>query len=377
MNIAIVINHFDPHGGTYERSAARIADDLAGRGHAVTLLTAVRDPYRNVRDYDVSAMVSAPRISALTLGRFAGWVRKRLADDFDVGLSLTTAAPAQVIEPLDGTVHESHARGPSPRLTDVVRPRRNVWLRRERQTLSDPMVRSFVVVSQYMQQQLIDPYNIDPARIETLVHPVAAAAMVDESNDARQRIRHAFDISDDAPAFVFTADQPRRNGLSSLLRAAKLMMDRDIRFALLLAGPVGYGAQQEAADLGIRGRVRFIGPTSRMADLFRAADVLVHPSLFEPAGTQAVEAILYGVPVITTRYNGAADLVAEPDAAPRGRIIDEPTDIIALADAMIQLTDTRQRQACRDACAGLADRISTARHVDRLEQILVAAASQS
>jgi len=373
MKIGLIINHFDPHGDSLQQAVARIADDLGDRGHAVTILTAVRDPYRKVRDYEVSAMVASPRISAWRLARFAGWVRKRLANDFDAGVSFTTAAPAPVLEPLAGTVRESMRRdqtGGWRGAIDALRPRRKVWLRRERQVLADPRVRSIVAVSRYLEQQLRDD------RVELLPPPVTATPLGDSKQDeARRRIRRAFDIDDACPVFAFASSLPRQNGLSQVLRAAKLMMDRDAPFALLLAGPVGYAAQREAADLGIRGRVRFVGPTARLTDLYSAADVLAHPSFFEPAGLEVIHALLHGLPAITTRYNGAADVIAEQGAPQRGRVIDQPGDVIALADAMMQLAEYDTRQACRTACAGLADRISTTRHVDRLEQILVEAAS--
>jgi hypothetical protein len=71
-------------------------------------------------------------------------------------------------------------------------------------------------------------------------------------------------------------------------------------------------------------------------------------------------------------YNGASDWIERGDGAPLcGRVIAEPGDVRALADAMAQLTDTEERLRCGRATAGLAQSLTMAGHVDRLEALLV------
>jgi hypothetical protein len=53
-------------------------------------------------------------------------------------------------------------------------------------------------------------------------------------------------------------------------------------------------------------------------------------------------------------------------------VIADARDVIALADAMENLTDAHERGRCAAATAGLGQELSMPRHVDRLEAMLQA-----
>lgn len=66
------------------------------------------------------------------------------------------------------------------------------------------------------------------------------------------------------------------------------------------------GCQDLANELGVSSRVTFSGfvPDSEMADLYRAADVFVLSSRYEPFGMTAVEAMACGTPAVVTIHGG-------------------------------------------------------------------------
>src|SRR5262249_48370951 len=69
---------------------------------------------------------------------------------------------------------------------------------------------------------------------------------------------------------------------------------------------------------------------------YKAADVLVFPTLSDGFGMVVTEAMAHGLPVITTDQAGAADLIS-PD---NGRIV-PAADARALADALQWCLDNR------------------------------------
>jgi glycosyltransferase involved in cell wall biosynthesis len=87
--------------------------------------------------------------------------------------------------------------------------------------------------------------------------------------------------------------------------------------------------QTRADELGIGERVEFLGTLSgdRLAREYRAADLLVMPSLREGFGVVLVEALACGTPVVATRSGGPADIV---DGDKLGELV-EPGDADALA----------------------------------------------
>ena len=63
-----------------------------------------------------------------------------------------------------------------------------------------------------------------------------------------------------------------------------------------------------AKDLGLSDRVRFVGYCPDVRDAYFASDFLVHPTFYDPCSNVVLEALACGLPVITTRDNGAAEL---------------------------------------------------------------------
>ena len=83
-----------------------------------------------------------------------------------------------------------------------------------------------------------------------------------------------------------------------------------------------------------------------MRNGYFAADFLVHPTFYDPCSHVVLEALACGLPVITTRYNGASELLHPPR---EGYVIDDPHDHERLAWCLTQLLDPARRSACAQA----------------------------
>ncbi|MGD9713076.1 MAG: glycosyltransferase family 4 protein, partial [Thermomicrobiales bacterium] len=135
-----------------------------------------------------------------------------------------------------------------------------------------------------------------------------------------------------------------------------------------------------ARCLGVERRVRFLGYCSDMRDAYFAADLLVHPTFYDPCSNVVLEALACGLPVVTTRYNGAAELMqpipGEREAHAEGYVIDDPHDHDRLALCLGRLIDSDQRAECAAAARRAATMWTFARHYQRLVGILEAVAQQ-
>lgn len=106
---------------------------------------------------------------------------------------------------------------------------------------------------------------------------------------------------------------------------------------LLLAGdgPLRADLEHLAADLGVAGRVRFLGVRSDVPALLRATDVFALTSLSEAASLTVLEAMASSLPVVVTAVGGNPEMVrneVEGLLVPRG-------DHSALAAALLRLLD--------------------------------------
>ncbi len=98
-----------------------------------------------------------------------------------------------------------------------------------------------------------------------------------------------------------------------------------------------------AQRLGVADRVRFVGYCADMRNAYFAADFFVHPTFYDPCSNVVLEAMACGLPVVTTRYNGASELLHPPL---EGYVIDDPHDHERLAACLTQLLDPARRSAC-------------------------------
>jgi glycosyltransferase involved in cell wall biosynthesis len=103
---------------------------------------------------------------------------------------------------------------------------------------------------------------------------------------------------------------------------------------LLVAGEGDERASLErrVAELGLDGRVRFLGaqPRERVLELFRAADASILSSSWENFPHSVVEALAVGTPVLATATGGVAEVVRDGE---NGLLV-PAGDVAALADAV-------------------------------------------
>ena len=136
---------------------------------------------------------------------------------------------------------------------------------------------------------------------------------------------------------------------------------------LLVAGkpdPAKY--RQLAKSLGVADRVLFAGQVSDPVAFYQAADFFVLPTRFDPCSLVVLEALAMGLPVISTTKNGACEIMRDGQ---HGRVLSDPGDIPALAEAMRQMMDVNHRHALSSACLKLRPQLSQDAHVDRLQTV--------
>jgi hypothetical protein len=95
-----------------------------------------------------------------------------------------------------------------------------------------------------------------------------------------------------------------------------------------------------SADVDLsRAERRCAGPLLRMADFF------VLPTRHDPCSLVVLESLAMGVPVISTRFNGASEIMTD---GVHGYVLPEPRDVRAIAGAITKMMDAPRRGAeCR------------------------------
>lgn len=121
----------------------------------------------------------------------------------------------------------------------------------------------------------------------------------------------------------------------------------DVRFLVVGDGPRRAELELMAADLGIADATRFVGAREDVPELLGLMDVVVLSSLSEGAPNALMEAAAAGRPVVATSVGGVPEIVADGSTG----VLVEPGDAPALAGAVLDLLENRERAAVMGRCA--------------------------
>jgi len=129
-----------------------------------------------------------------------------------------------------------------------------------------------------------------------------------------------------------------RKGHQFLLEAGARLKNNGINLQYRIAGdgPLRSQLEQQAADLGLRDEVSFLGFVSDTAEFLANVDLFAMPSLYEGLGVAALEAMAAGKAVIATRVGGLSESVIDGVTG----ILIPPRDPKALAEAIAKLVRT-------------------------------------
>jgi glycosyltransferase involved in cell wall biosynthesis len=172
--------------------------------------------------------------------------------------------------------------------------------------------------------------------------PVAAPVLPPRGRSP-ELVRRSLGLSaDDVVVLTVSRLAPQKN-LGLVLDVAKSVRERStIKFLI-----VGQGPEQAALEQRIaaeRSAVTLLGRRDDIADLLGIADLALLTSTWEARALVAQEALLAGVPLISTRVGGIEELVGE------AAVLVELGDSAAAARAVLTLAEEPQRrQILREA----------------------------
>lgn len=248
------------------------------------------------------------------------------------------------------------------------------YSRLERQQYLSARRPLIIVNSNMVQRHFAHYYGVAPADVR-VVRSAIDPARFNEQDRPRRRLewRQHWGIGTEETVALFVAMNYRLKGLDPLLRAVSLMPARK-PFRLVVAGNSQTGPYERLAHrLGIRDRVCFVGPRRDMDNCYFAADFLVHPTFYDPCSLVVLEALACGLPVITSRFNGARELMDPPR---EGYVIDDPHDHQHLAWCLSQLQEPSRRIPCAQSARRAGARWTFEHHYRQMVQVFTEAAAR-
>ena len=154
----------------------------------------------------------------------------------------------------------------------------------------------------------------------------------------RARGRRTLNLSEEDVLLLTIASLTTCKGHAHLLDALPKVFRQfpKARLALVGQGELRQKLHDHTVRIGIADRVQFLGYRTDIPDLLSAADLFIMPSIEEGLCTSLLDAMVTGVPVVTTSAGGIKDAVgAYCKDGPYGYMV-APRDSEQLCDAIIE-----------------------------------------
>lgn len=229
-------------------------------------------------------------------------------------------------------------------------PRRELRRMRVLIPLSARRATRVVTASEHAASQIVTLLRIPREKVQVIPIGVPPCVMPLDRGEARAQVAERFGL---AGRYLLAVGllQPRKN-LQRLLEAFALLAPAHAELKLAVVGATGWGNEplyQRLRELQLGDRVVLCGavPDSELQALYRAAELLVYPSLYEGFGIPPLEAMRCGTPVAASRVTAIPEVVG--DAA----VLFDPLDPRDMAAAISQVLGDPTRAATL-AAAGLA-----------------------
>jgi glycosyltransferase involved in cell wall biosynthesis len=181
-----------------------------------------------------------------------------------------------------------------------------------------------------------------------VVHPGVDGKRI--AGGDRERGRIAAGVGPDQFLLLAVGKLTQCKGHVFLLDALPAILARHPQVCLAVAGDgeLLEPLRNQAARLGIAEKVRFLGYRNDVPDLIHGADLFVFPSCVEGFGCAAIDAMLAGVPVVTTTAGGLPEVtgMGEADQPPTAWSV-PPGEVRTLADAILEAIENPAERAAR------------------------------
>jgi UDP-glucose:(heptosyl)LPS alpha-1,3-glucosyltransferase len=365
-----------PSGGT-ERHLDQIAAALTERGHEVTIVCRSHGapPHPAVR---FAVLRDFAPWSTWRMWAFARALERHVArEPYDVVYGLGKTWTQDVIR-LGGGSHATYLERAHPEsraaLGRALRgsgAKNRLALAIERRALAPGAYAAVVVNAEMVKRDVMERYAVPADRVHVIRNAVDLERFRPDSRDGRaQSLRRSCGFVAEDRVILFLGSGYGRKGLDRVLDAFPGVLRARPRARLLVAGRDS--AQRRyarlARRLGLGACTSFLGPRADAETCYRASDVYVLPSRYDPFANTTLEALASGLPVVTSDANGASEILRGTGA---GTVLPAGFSDRELVRALVEWSDPARTAEGSHAARALAEKHPTSEMADRTERLLV------
>jgi glycogen(starch) synthase len=293
------------------------------------------------------------------LGEFVTWVERMNSDMLAAGVELGDRYEFDLVHGHDWLVANAcdhlAKRFEAPLVTTIHATeygRHQGWVDKHPQTYIHGVERwitnrsqRVIACSHYMREQIVDIFGVAERRISVIPNGIDPDDLQAQSPAELERLRSEF-AAPEEKLVLLIGRLVYEKGFQLALEAMPRVIEEAPGTRFLVAGSGTHEAElhRQAEELGLMEHGTFLGwiGDDVLHSLYRIADLTVVPSIYEPFGLVALEAMASGCPCIVADTGGLREVVVHEEGGLRFRA-DDPEALAEVAIRVLSDDELGQR----------------------------------
>jgi UDP-glucose:(heptosyl)LPS alpha-1,3-glucosyltransferase len=319
--LAFSLFKYFPFGGL-QRDFIRVAEKCSDRGFEIRVYTLSWQG--EIPDFiDVVIVPVTAITNHKKYERFSSWMNEHISDNPVVGLVGFNKMPNLDIYYAADGCYEEKAQTQRSLIYRMI-PRYKHFSFFERSVFQQDSQTEILMISEVQQPFFIEHYRTQLDRFHLLPPGISRDRMAPENSDeVRASLREEFSIPFDHKLLLMVGSGFITKGLDRILLGISNLPSalREKTHLIAIGQDKPSTFTRIAKSLGINENVIILNGRGDIPRFLLGADLLVHPAYAENTGTVLLEAMVAGLPVLTTDVCGYAHYIEEADA---GKIVRSP-----------------------------------------------------
>jgi len=200
-----------------------------------------------------------------------------------------------------------------------------------------------ITCSSYMREHVADIFGLDERRVTVIPNGIDPSELVPVAD--LETLRGQF-ARPDEKLVLLVGRLVYEKGFQIALEAMPRVIERvgGVRFVIAGSGTAEDDLRRQARELGLDRHGTFLGwiGDDLLHSLYRIADLCVVPSIYEPFGLVALEAMASGCPCLVADTGGLREVVPSEQVGLRFRSRD-PNSLAEMAERLLTDAELRER----------------------------------
>jgi len=199
-----------------------------------------------------------------------------------------------------------------------------------------------IAVSSQVARDLTEFYGVSKERIITIHNGVTLEEFSPPLGDEKERLLQEYGLDQNKKVLLFIGGSAyERKGFRFLLHALPYISKDVVVFAICRNLTKEY--RELLSKIDVAERMKIMQYIPKISEIYKAVDMYVLPTIYDPFPLAALEAMASNLPVVISSCAGTIDIIKDGE---NGIMVDDPSNVVELANAINILAEsdkTRRR----------------------------------